>query len=191
MDYEKLKTEIDAIVKIVESVPENLRVKCFEILLKNYLVSLDASHPDDTGGPSARPIASTNIPSDREVVMRQIGVTEKELSDILVFDGSEIHFISEPNAKSKAHRVVQWALLLALRNALTSDKGDLRVDPEALRSICQDKGCYDAKNFWGTLKSSTHAPLFAGRLQSQGDARVLSPKGKAALKDLIRELAGQ
>jgi len=191
MDYEKLKIEIDAIVKIAESVPENLQVKCFEILLRGYLISPSASHPDSTSDLGAREVASTNMPPNAELVMRQLRITEGQLSKILVMDGDEVHFAPEPNNEKKATRVVQWALLLALKNALTSDKKEFRVDPEALRKVCQEKDCFDGKNFWGTLKSKSNAPLFGGGpLKSQGESRVLAPKGKDALADLIRQMAG-
>lgn len=189
MDYEKLKTEVDAIVKIAGSVPENFQVKCFEILLESSLIHPNASHSDGAGALGVREVPSTNMLSNAELVVRQLGITEDLLSKILVPDGDEVHFAPEPDNEKKATCVVQWALLLALKNALTSDKKEFRVDPEALRKVCQDKGCFDGKNFWGTLKSKGNAPLFGGGpLKSQGESRVLAPKGKAALADLIRKM---
>lgn len=195
MDYEKLKTEIGAIVKIAESVPENLQVKCFEILLNRFLSPIASQHDvvglSGVGRVTGADSDDSDLPISPQMkaFMRMTGVTEANLSRILTYDNGEVHFSAEPSTRTTSHGVVQWALLTALRNALT--KGDLRVDPEELRSICQEKGYYDGGNFWGTLKSTKHSPLFAGMLESQGDARILTPKGKSALGELIQQLAGR
>jgi len=136
-------------------------------------------------------MADANAIPNAKFVARQLKVTGDLLTKILVVDGDEVHFAPEPSHEKKAPRVVQWALLLALKHALTSDKKGFRVDPEALRGICQEKGCYDKSNFWKNLKSKSNASLFGGGiLRSRGESRVLTPKGQAALADLIRQMAG-
>ena len=82
----------------------------------------------------------------------------------------------------------QWALLLALTNALL--KNSFIVDPEDLRSVCQDKGFYDQANFAAALKGSM-AKLFKAPLVTNGSPQQLSSEGQEQLAAVIRSLAGK
>jgi len=196
MDYENLNAQVKEIWEATAGVPENLREKCFEILLNRLIPSNPgqfngsenpvSQHSDD---PSVRTGEAYPFSGHMRAFMRRTQVTGENIFNILIVDDGEVHFTSEPEANTKAQGVLQWALLLALRNALVSEKGELRVDPEELRSICQEKGYYD-KNFTTTIKNKKNAPLFGGMLEPKGDARKLSPKGEEKLGDLIRELGG-
>lgn len=199
MDYENLKTQIKEIVEVATSaeVPTHLQEKCFEILLNRLISSntdqlsilgnLGAQHHDET---KVRAGEAYPFSGPMRAFMRRTQITGEDIFNILILDDGEVHFSSEPETKKKTQGIAEWALLLALRNALVSEKGELRVDPKELRSICQDKGYYD-RNFSGTLKNKNNSPLFGGTLESQGDPRKLTPKGEDKLGELIRELGGK
>ena len=82
---------------------------------------------------------------------------------------------------------MQWALLLALKNCILSN--DLSVDPEDVRSVCQDKGFYDTANFGTNFKRATYAKLFKGPMERQGDPQGLTPEGQTELARVIQQLA--
>lgn len=198
MDYENLKIQIKEIAEIATSVevPTHLQEKCFEILLNHLILSkpdqvnspanLVTQHRDET---IARTGEAYPFSGHMRAFMRRTQITSEDIFNILIIDDGEVHFTSEPETKQKTQGVIQWALLWALRNAFVSEKGELRVDPEELRSICQEKGYYD-QNFSTTLKNRRNSPLFGGKLEPQGDARKLSSKGEDKLAELIRDLGG-
>jgi hypothetical protein len=106
-----------------------------------------------------------------------------------MIEGGEVHFVQEPRGVPNAVGQIQWALLLALRSALTG--GAFEVDPEAVRSICIDKGLYDRANFATIFKRPANAALFRGEMVPQGQARPLSDEGEHRLAEIISTLAPQ
>lgn len=195
MDYENLKIQMKEIVEITAGVPDNLKEKCFEILLDRLILSnlgqvggsgnLVTQHRDETNTHAGE---ARRFSGHLQAFMRETSITREDIDKVLFIDGEKVHFISEPGTMRKTQGVIQWALLVALENTFTSEKGELRVDPEKLRSICQEKGYYDPPNFAKTLKTKNNDPLFGGTLEPQGDPRMLTSKGREMLGELIREL---
>jgi hypothetical protein len=199
MNYDKLKADVKEIADIASAVPEKFRDKCFELLLTHLLHDRTSTQEkkDPSGankGPATKPSpdeeTKTAIPvtTSLRVMMKRTGVTMEELENILIFDGGEVHFIKEPHNTGVATGQTEWALLLALKNAI--EKGELSTDPEKLRSICQEKGFYDQANYAATLKADRNTKLFRSPLKSQGDAQPLSNPGQDALGVLVKKLAG-
>ncbi len=207
MDYQKLKEEIKEIAAIAADVPEPFRDKCFEILLNNLIgkpvstspLSTAAAIPQqeapaasrgsvgaDTG--TANDGAALPKPSEIRVFMTKTGVTEDELKRVVMFDDGEIHFLREPAPAKIAQGQIEWALLLALKNAF--EKNEFAVDPEDVRSICQEKGFYDNANFAANFKLPKNAELFRGPMKGQGEAQPLTSDGHTALARVIKSLAG-
>lgn len=114
-------------------------------------------------------------------------MTAADLAQILIYEDNEVHFVQEPTTQKIARGQIEWALLLALKNGITTN--NLSVDPESVRSICQEKGFYDKTNFSNYFKSPKNAALFQGPMEPQGQAQKLSPEGQKALGKLINELA--
>jgi hypothetical protein len=56
--------------------------------------------------------------------------------------------------------------------------------------MCQEKGYYDATNFWKAFKFAKNSALFNGELEPQGDARRLTAAGQDELAKVLKELAG-
>lgn len=193
MDYENLKIQIKEIVEIATGVPENLQVKCFEILM-NRLIFSNPDHFNISGNLGAQHREEANVRTGEDhrfsgpmlAFMRHTQITSDDIFSILLIDDGEVHFTSVPKTKKKTQGVADWALLLALTNALLHEKGELRVDPEKLRTVCKEKGYYN-RNFSDTLKKNV-SPLFGGELEPKGGARKLSHKGEEMLGELIRKL---
>lgn len=197
MNYSVLKKEIGEIADIANSVPESFREKCFEILLTHLLVGLQPQNPSQTKpDDSQNPIATSNpepngnsIPMKAQlrVFLQRTGVTEEELNAVVMFDEGDVYFIREPLDSAVATGQIQWALLLSLKSCILN--GAFSVDPEDVRSICQEKGYYDSSNFSKNFKHPSNARLFKNALQPQGSAETLSGDGQNELAKLIKALA--
>lgn len=195
--YDKLKEEIPHIVAIVEDVPEPFKEKCFELLLNHMLRSLEEpSEPvplpstvREFGAipeavPALRISPARAVPGKVRAFLSRHELDEDSIGKLLLIEGDEIHFVREPQAENNAQGQIGWALLLALRNAMLGK--NFQVDPEAVRSICIDKGYYDQANFASIFKRN--AGFFKGKIVLQGSPQSLSPEGEKELAKLIRSL---
>jgi hypothetical protein len=212
MEYEQLKEEVLRIAEIAGSVPEQFRDKCFELLLNNLIGKQEhtrkgsASHsaPEEkTPDPKSEvdpPPASANtdtvssvpMTTQLRLLMRKTTVSKAELDTVLMYDSAgdgAVHFVKEPHDVGVAAGQIEWALLIALKNAVLKDS--LSVDPEDVRSVCQEKGFYDIANFAANFKRANYSKFFKGAMVSQGDAQQLSPDGQDALGKLIKRLASE
>ena len=208
MDYERIKAEVSEIAEIASSVPEPFRDQTFELLLGQLLRETGEPAQDrerdrtdrngDPRGGAGRERPDDEIRNDRtdiptpasvKVFMRRTEVTAEELSNVVAYEGGEIHFVREPSHNVVATGQIEWALLLALKNGIES--GNLEVDAEAVRSICQDRGYYDRGNFSSTFKKKKNAALFKSPLEPQGDAQALSQEGVDELGKLVKQLASE
>jgi hypothetical protein len=200
VNYETLKEEIKEIAKIAGTVPEPFRQRCFDLLLENLLAT---SRPPAliAAPPAAATVAATTAiepaapaldalptPAQVRVFMQKTGVTQQQLSAVVTIADGEVHFLREPAPAKIAQGQIQWSLLLALKSGLMSNS--FVVDPEAVRSICQDKGFYDKTNFAQNFKQSSTAKLFKKPLKAQGEPQGLSTAGIEALGVLVKSLAG-
>lgn len=199
MDYDKLKAEVKEIAEIASSLPEKFRDKCFELLLANLLTQpSQVPRAKETQNESKQILASpssepprTPIPvtTASRLLMQKTQVTKEELEKVVLFDAGQVHFVREPHNTGITTGQIEWALLLALKNAIESNS--LSVDPEQVRSVCQEKGFYDRNNFAKTFRADRNAKLFKSALVAQGPAEPLSNAGQDALGALIKRLAGE
>lgn len=198
MKYEELKEEISQISTIAASVPEPFRQRCFEMLLERLLApAMPAAPAPETpeaqvaAAAAPQPLAASKdtlpTPAQVRVFMQKTGVTLDQLAGVITVEDGEVHFLKEPTPGKIAKGQIQWALLLALKSAVSSNA--FVVDPEDVRSIVQEKGFYDKANFAKHFKYETNAKLFKKPLEAQGEAQGLSSDGLDALGDLIRQLA--
>lgn len=196
MDYSKLKQEIKEIADISASVPDPFKQKCFEVLLNKLLertkVDSGKKEKEDTTKP---PLSSLQtppaegelpIPTQLRVFMQRTGIKEDNLKALLMVADNDVHFLKEPAHGKIADGQVQWAMLLALKNCVLNN--NLSVDPEDVRSICQEKGFYDPANFAAIFKRPKYAKLFKGTMDPQGSSQLLSNEGQSELASLIKSL---
>ena len=203
MDYDQLKAGVKEIAEIASSVPEQFRDKCFELLLSSLLREGDGATEESKKDPKEKPDSSKEdartksdqpkgeipITTQLRVLMKRTGVTKDEIEKLLLYDDGQVHFIKEPHPKGITTGQMEWALLLALKNAILNDS--LSTDPEDVRSVCQEKGNYDKTNFAGVFKTDRNAKLFRKALVKQGPAEPLSSDGQDALGELIKRLASE
>lgn len=198
MNYEQLKEEISQISAIAASVPEPFRQRCFEMLLEHLLppVKHAALAPDVSASNAAaasppEPLTPSKdalpTPAQVRVFMQKTGVTVEQLASVITVADGEVHFLKEPTPDKISKGQVQWALLLALKSAVSSNT--FVVDPEDVRSIVQEKGFYDRANFAKYFKYEATAKLFKKPLEPQGTSQGLSSDGLDALGNLIKQLA--
>lgn len=189
MDYSNLKDKIKEIADIAESVPDRFKEKCFELLLNNFLSSISLVTPPkkitkDIVPPSTK--IQFPITTQLRLFMKKTEVTEDELKSILLFANGDIHFVKEPEPENVIDGQMQWAMLLALKNCIINDS--LSIDPEDVRSICQEKGYYDSANFAANFKKEKYSKLFKGPMKPHGDPQALTNEGYTELANVIRSL---
>ena len=193
MKYRELKEEISAIAEIANGVPEAFRERCFAVLLQHLL----DSEPKKTSPPKDIPEdrnerdreTSIPTPSQIKVFMQKTEITTADLARVVLYEDGEVHFVQEPKTGKIARGQIEWALLLALKNGIGSNV--ISVDPEDVRSICQEKGFYDKANFIKNFKTPKNAALFQGQMEAQGGPQKLSTEGQKELGKLIKELGTQ
>jgi uncharacterized protein with HEPN domain len=189
--YRELKAEISAIAEIANGIPEAFRDRCFAVLLQHLLDSESKEAPPrkEKQGEVKEKVGELSIPtpSQVKVFMQKTGTTTADLARVTMYEEGEVHFVQEPKTGKIARGQIEWALLIALRNAITSNS--FSVDPEDVRSICQEKGFYDAANFIKNFKTPKNAALFQGQLEAQGESQKLTTDGQKELGKLIKELA--
>jgi hypothetical protein len=197
--YEELKSELQSIIELVETLPERYRERAFDLFVSQLLSgkepSLKTSEAPGSGitdetppRPPRREGSSVFIPPAKvRSFLIRANISEDQLRELVMVEDGEVHFIREPRNVRVSAGQIQWSLLLALQSALLGR--DFLVDPEAVRSICQEKGFYDARNFSAYFKNNSR--LYQRTPQPQGEAVRLSPDGEEQLANLIRSLVSQ
>jgi hypothetical protein len=183
--------ELQKIVELANSVPEEYRQKCFELLLSNALQTKQLIAPTPPAGkantePPAPPKDQQPfiLPIDVKAFLSQYGLGESVLWKFFLKEGKEIRPIYQLKAVKKAAAQIQHALMLSLENAIIN--GQFQVEIEALRTRCVDEKCYDASNFTKNIKDDVK--LF--KSISNDQPLVLSPDGKSELAELLEQLQG-
>jgi hypothetical protein len=196
MDYEKLQVELKRVVELTEALPEPYRIRCFELLLNNFLFEqrVEKQGPLREKPPKREFDAGVDeqsklpLTAQLRVFMTRNKITDEQLNTVCIYADNQVHFLKEPPAPTIAEGQIQWALLLTLKSAIEANS--FSVDPEAVRSICQDKGFYDSANFSTIFKRESNKKLFKGLLEPQGEAQQLSLDGEAELASLLKSMAG-
>jgi hypothetical protein len=185
MDFKELKDSVKDIAEVAASVPERFRDKCFELLLSSLMARngpTEHQEEEKTEKPAKNDGSKndannqktpSNIPMKTQLrlLMKKTQVTADELDKVLMYDNEDVHFVKEPHDVGISTGQMEWALLLALKNAILKDS--MTADPEDVRSICQAKGFYDKANFATIFKKAKNAKLFKSALVPQGPAESL------------------
>ena len=186
--------ELQKIVELAKTVPEEFRQKCFELLL-GHALNTRQSTPQTTPSATATnalPSSATPtqtqkpfiMPIDVKAFLSQYGLDESILWKFFLLDGNEIRSIYQLQVTKKARAQIQHALMMTLENAITT--GQFQVVIENLRSRCDEQKCYDATNFTKNIKDN--ASLFKSIANDQ--PLLLSPDGKSELAELLEQLKG-
>ena len=180
--------DLAKIVKLADSVPEQYRQKCFELLLAHALrpqepTTIAPPLERDKGKAQQERPTQFLLPIDVRAFLSQYGLEDSIIWKNFLAEGSDIRPIYKLKAAKKATAQVQHALMMALEGAVRT--GQFAVGLESLRARCRDQKCYDSPNFMKNLRQNEG--LF--KAVEDVDDLVLSPDGKSALADLLEGLS--
>ena len=187
MDYVRLREELKEITQIAESVPEPFKQKCFEVLLTRLLATGAPATVPAEAAPDRASSVDLPVTTQLRVFLQRTGLAEEDLKRVVMVAENEVHFVKEPASKAISDGQIQWSLLLALKNCILNNA--FSVDPEEVRSACQDKGYYDQRNFARTFKRPGNAKFFKGTMEAQGEPQQLTNEGQKELAALVHKLA--
>lgn len=173
--------ELKRIVDLANVVPNEYRLKCFELLLAH---ALQASPPPPPPAPPLRTPAGKPfiLPIDVKAFLSQYGLDESLLWKHFHAEGEEVRPIYRLKTTKKARAQIEHALMMALESALIT--GQFQVIPQALRTRCDELKCYDSANFMKNLK--LNSKLFKSVVIDE--PLSLSPDGKSELAELLESL---
>lgn len=201
---EEIKNKVLEFASIANECPENLKEKCFELLLSYYLDSLygkklKKEEPIKDNEPDRiEDNVQEKVKGQDDILEKDIHVKARQLLKKYTLSIDNInqlyykedgHFkplYDDLNTTEAKESQVRIALLQALNNGL--EKGDFEFDGEKVRAECQVRKCYDMKNFTTYFNQSKE--LFdAFEKYSKSEPRIkLSSAGKEKLANLIKEL---
>src|ERR1017187_9285706 len=178
------KEKLKSIVDLSESVPDQYRLICFEILLRDHLMVDYKSTKDEEEKKNESETKKTKedkknfiIPLDVKAFLGQFGLAEEIICKLFLTEGDEARPIYTIKETKKSKTQIQYSLLMALENALKS--GKFQVGIEELRQKCIDQKSYDTINFMTILK--TNNKYYKSIEKDQ--PLILSPEGKSELAD--------
>ena len=184
MELNGIREAIKEILELVASVPEEYRMKTYEILLTQYLIGEEIArssvdHVDLVGEPVEG--EEYIAPIDVRAFLTQYGIDESILRNLFLIDKSGIRSIYKISTTVKSQAQIQVACLTALENALTSGRFCFSV--EDVRQRLRDFKSYDKINFSTNFKNNE------GLFKKLGEDEVeLSSEGKSELADIIVEI---
>ena len=201
-----LKKKVEEFATIAKSLPENLQVVCFELLLKNHLAGITPIPPAATSPP--KPLAQEGEPGGGKTVeesaLRQEDLALKDLHTkvrrfmekyslsidhlnnlFYVEDGKILPLYEDMRTTRMSEGQIRVALLQALHNALTT--GEFSATVEGVRLECTDRKCYDTNNFAAHFKNNKGLFDFENYTKTTKTVK-LSEDGRKELAQVIKEL---
>lgn len=189
MNDDELSQEIQRILDIVEKLPEEYRLKTYEILLKASVMKTNIGEVtrvklDETIDVTEIKSEPLIVPIDVKAFFAQNSLSEEVIQKLFLVQGSEIRPIYKLKTTKKATAQIQVACLVALENALNGNKFEFSI--KDVRSRVDELKALDKSNF---------IPIFTRKkdlfTSLDDDEHVpLSPAGKTELADTIEELVG-
>jgi len=191
MNYSKLKKKIEEIANIAKSAPDEFKEKCFELLLDDYLErerripgSEKAKDKRSDGTPSNEKGRKEEIHIKVKAFLRKFDLTPDQLKKLFWIEGDLIEPIYKLTTTGVSKSQIQISLLEALKEAIKS--GKFEFNTENIRSLCNDKKCYDKSNFTKHFKNNKG--LFKSETFTKEEPVELSDEGAEKLAGVIKEL---
>jgi len=201
---DKIKDKVLEFAAIAKECPENLQLKCFELLLSDYLNQMSAKiekKREDKKEEPSPPSSDDSSKGDRgqedilekdlHVKVRQFlkksNLAPSHLSQIFYKEDGDLKPLYDDLKTTKAaESQIRIALLQALKNAIAT--GDFRFDGEEVRTETQARKCYDAPNFAGTFKYNKALFDNFSAYDKSEPKIALSSAGKEKLAEVIQDL---
>lgn len=205
-----LREKVKELADIAALVPEHLQATCFEVLLKDYLVSVSGGtsrrSKENAEASAAAPAAGAEAPektleeaakSQADVTLADLHVKARkffdkytvsiaEINNLFYKEGTEIKPLYEDLKTTRMSEAqIRVTLLQALHRALSD--GDFTAEVESVRTECRDRKALDAANFAANYKNN--ASLFDfNKYDKETKVLRLSEDGRKELAQLIKEL---
>jgi hypothetical protein len=195
-DYQHAKAEIVQINAIVETCPDAVKEKCFELLFVQVFGKPFAAPPPPERQAAPKPEEpekptppqAKKLPHNVIAFMRKNNVTEDELGKLFMIDHEPLLAIYKLPTGKQAQAQLYKVLMILLENGLLNNS--LSAPYTELRDSVKEDGLMDG-NFNGTLKRN-HA-YFRGAITENGievDGTVeLSGTGMEKLAEIVKELS--
>ncbi|WP_263769455.1 hypothetical protein [Propionivibrio soli] len=207
-----LQEKVKEIAEIAASVPENLQVTCFELLLRDYLAAASPKEPPpqkqtteaaaigaatesgseeaSSGAERSEPVQADVTQADLHVkarkFMEKYSISISELNNLFYKEGAAIMPLYEDLKTTRMSEAqIRIALLQALHHGLGD--GEFIAQIEDIRTECRDRKVLDGTNFAANFKNNKS--LFDFDTYSKDTKSIrLSEEGRKELADIIKEL---
>jgi hypothetical protein len=196
-DYKQAKEHISQINAIVETCPDAVKEKCFELLFA-HVFGKSFTTPTSSDPPAAKPAAEEQhkpaAPQTKKLqpnvlaFLRKHNLTEEELGKLFMLDHDPLLAVYKLPSGKQSQAQLYKVLLILLENGLLNNS--LAARYSELRDTVKEDGLLDG-NFNGTLKRN-HA-LFRGAITEDSisvDGTVeLSGAGMEKLAEIVKEFS--
>ncbi|MGB8279149.1 MAG: hypothetical protein WCF20_14630 [Methylovirgula sp.] len=202
-DYNQAKQDVTEIIAIVETCPEPLREKCFELLFgavfKSQLLPVALHEPPaaeqanqgrqkaDQAVEQSSNRQERKLPANVLAFARRHAVTQEDLEKLFILDHEPLLPIYKIPTGKTAQAQLFKVMMVLLENGLLNNQ--LSAPYPELRETVKEDGLYDG-NFNGMLKRN-HA-LFRGAITKdsiiESEAVELTGAGLQRLAEIIKEL---
>lgn len=184
---DKLKTDFDDILSLVNKAPAPLQETALKMILEHWFttnapVTPPQAPPTNKGGGAAPPV--TGVPDSIKPFLTANAITTDVLERVYHPAGPGAQLLAgEIPGNGKASKMINLSLLLCVKQALES--GNFTCALKDLREMAMHYDCYDSPNFSSNLKS--YKNYYKPR--ERGQHLELSGPGLKKAGELIKEIA--
>jgi len=203
-----LKQKVLEFVAITKECPEPLQIKCFELLLADYLAhqrpraaekdkksedKKELGSEEKTEDKAAKKsvqqedIQETDLHVKARQFLKKCALSVEHINQIFFKEeGNFLLLYDDLKTAKAAESQIRIALLHALLNAM--HKGDFEFNGESVREEAQIRKCYDPANFAAIFKNNQMLfDSFEKYIKSSPTIK-LSAEGKDRLAEIIKAL---
>jgi hypothetical protein len=184
--YEKLKAPIQEIIAFTNTIDEQYREVCFEVLLSSYLHGHVISTPAKTEVVTPPKPEITNEETTISLLIKGFLIQNHLSLDVIkrlfLIEKSGIVPIYTIAETKSATAQIQLALLTAFKNAIVDANATFEFSIEEVRERCKANEVYNGPNFMKAFKQNSD--LFED-FNPEQDKVKLSNNGKAELAKTI------
>ena len=187
---DKLKTDFDGIIELVNKAPTSLQETAFKMILEQWFIANAAPPPiPQSLAPSPQlsagaPAGPSGVPEAVKPFLTANAITTEVLEKVFhpTGPGAQLLTSSIPGG-SKSSKLVSLSLLLCVKQALLS--GSFSCTLKELRELAVHYDCYDSPNFSKTLKSSKN---YYNPREKGADLELSGP-GRKKAGEIIKGIA--
>lgn len=188
---DKLKTDFEAIIELVQKAPAPLQETAFKMILEQWFNanttprSIPPAAVPTASGPVGPPtLGAGAVPDAVKPFLTANGITTEILEKVFhpTGPGAQLLASSIPG-NGKANKLISLSLLLCVKQALES--GQFICTLKELRELAVHYDCYDSTNFSKTLKANKN--YYNPR--DKGADLELSGPGRKRAGEIIKSIA--